>query len=52
MTCWYYSATPRLKIRPAKFERVFVKPEIVIMRSILSESEMSKIKELAAPRVM
>lgn len=51
MTCWYYSATPRLKIRPAKFERVFVKPEIVIMRSILSESEMNKIKELAAPRL-
>lgn len=51
MTCWYYSATPRLKIRPAKFERVFVKPEIVIMRSILMESEMNKIKELAAPRL-
>lgn len=52
MMCWYYSATPRLKIRPAKFERVFVKPEILIMRNVLSESEMDKIKELAAPRVM
>ena len=52
MRCWYYSATPRLKLRPAKFERVFVKPEIIIMRNILTAPEMDKIKELAAPRVM
>ncbi|XP_078383611.1 prolyl 4-hydroxylase subunit alpha-1-like isoform X2 [Oculina patagonica] len=51
MTCWYYSATPRLKLKPAKFERVFVKPEIIIMRNILTDSEMNKIKELAAPRL-
>lgn len=52
MLCWYYSGTPRLRIRPAKFERVFVKPEIIIMRQILTVPEMNKIKELAAPRVM
>lgn len=52
MTCWYHSATPRLKLKPAKFERVFVRPEIIILRNILSESEMGKIKELAAPKVM
>lgn len=39
-------------LRPAKFERVFVKPEIILMRKILTESEMNKIKELASPRVM
>lgn len=52
MLCWYYSGTPRLRIRPAKFERVFVKPEIIIMRQILTVPEMNKIKELAAPRVI
>ena len=52
MLCWYYSGTPRLMLRPAKFERVFVKPEIILMRKILTESEMNKIKELASPRVM
>ena len=51
MTCWYHSATPRLKLKPARFERVFVKPEIIIMRNILMDSEMDKIKELASPRV-
>lgn len=51
MLCWYYSGTPRLKIRPAKFERVFLKPEIIIMRQVLTETEMNKIKELASPRL-
>lgn len=52
MICWYYNGPPRLKIRPAKVERVFVKPEILIFRDILTETEMDKIKELASPRVM
>lgn len=52
MTCWYYNDAPRLKIKPAKVERVFVKPEIIIFRGILAESEMNTIKELASPRVM
>ncbi|KAJ7352837.1 Prolyl 4-hydroxylase, alpha polypeptide [Desmophyllum pertusum] len=51
MKCWYYSGTPRLKLRPAKFERVFVNPEIFLLRNILTESEMKKIKELALPRL-
>ena len=52
MICWYYNDAPRLKLRSAKFERVFVKPEIIIFRGILTEQEMRTIKELAAPRVM
>ena len=52
MLCWYYNDPPRLKIRPAKIERVFVKPEIFLLRDILSDVEMEVIKELAAPRVM
>lgn len=52
MTCWYYNDAPRLKIKPAKVERVFVKPEIIIFRGILAESELNTIKELASPRVM
>lgn len=52
MICWYYNDPPRLKLRPVKFERVFVKPEIIIFRDILTELEMSTIMDLAAPRVM
>ena len=52
MLCWYNNDPPRLKIRPAKIERVFVKPEIFLFRGILSDVEMEVIKELAAPRVM
>ena len=52
MTCWYYSDPPRLKFKPAKFERVFLKPEIIIFRDVLSDPEMNTIKDLAAPRVM
>ncbi|XP_073251115.1 prolyl 4-hydroxylase subunit alpha-1-like isoform X1 [Porites lutea] len=51
MLCWYYNDPPRLKIRPAKIERVFVKPEIFLFRDILSDVEMEVIKELAAPRL-
>ncbi|XP_068735828.1 prolyl 4-hydroxylase subunit alpha-1-like isoform X1 [Montipora capricornis] len=51
MRCWYYSDPPRLKIKPVKVERVFVKPEIIIFRGILTDSEMNTIKELAAPRL-
>lgn len=51
MVCWYYNDPPRLKLKPAKFERVFVKPEIIIFRDILTEPEMAKIKELASPRL-
>jgi len=51
MICWFYNDSPRLKLKPAKFERVFVKPEIFIFHDILREEEMNKIKELAAPRV-
>ena len=52
MLCWYYNDPLRLKIKPAKIERVFVKPEIFLFRGILSDVEMEVIKELAAPRVM
>ena len=52
MLCWYYNDPPRLKIKPAKIERVFVKPEIFLFRDILSDVEMEVVKELAAPRVM
>ena len=52
MICWYYNDASRLKIKPAKLERVFLKPEIIIFRDVLSDAEMNTIKELASPRVM
>ncbi|XP_044181335.1 prolyl 4-hydroxylase subunit alpha-1-like isoform X1 [Acropora millepora] len=51
MVCWYYNDASRLKIKPAKIERVFLKPEIVIFRDVLSDAEMNTIKELASPRL-
>lgn len=51
MICWYYNDASRLKIKPAKLERVFLKPEIIIFRDVLSDAEMNTIKELASPRL-
>ena len=36
---------------PLKVERVWVAPEVLLYRNILSDNEMKRIKELALPRV-
>ncbi|CAI7999257.1 Prolyl 4-hydroxylase subunit alpha-2 [Geodia barretti] len=53
LTCFYYDnhRTPSLVIRPVKVEVVFHKPRIFMLRGILSEREMDRLKELAGPIV-
>ena len=53
MICYYYDNghNPRLVIRPAKIEVAHPEPKIYILRDIISEIEMNRLKELAAPIV-
>ncbi|XP_064394086.1 prolyl 4-hydroxylase subunit alpha-2-like [Halichondria panicea] len=51
LTCFYYNGAnnPRLIIQPVKVEVVYLSPNIYILRDILSEKEMERLKELGGP---
>ncbi|XP_065651339.1 prolyl 4-hydroxylase subunit alpha-1 isoform X1 [Hydra vulgaris] len=49
MKCWYSAKDPVLKLKPQKVERVWVDPEIFILRDIISEKQINLIKEVASP---
>ena len=50
--CRYsYGQHPYLTIAPYKEEDVFLKPRILLYHEVLSDKEISTIKELATPRV-
>jgi len=51
LVCWHDTKAPRSKLKPLRVERVWVSPEVVLFRGILSDSEIDKIKELATPRL-
>lgn len=51
LVCWYHSKNPRTVLKPLRVDRVWVSPEIVLFRGILSDSEIQRIKELAIPRL-
>lgn len=51
LICFYYNnrRTPGLLLQPAKVEIAFPNPRIYIIRDIISETEMKRLKELAGP---
>ena len=51
--CFFYNnhRNPRLLLRPAKIEIANLKPRVWMLRSVLTESEMNRLKELAGPKV-
>ena len=53
LVCYYFNnkRNPRLILRPAKLEVVFLKPKIYIFRGIIYDEEMDRLKELAGPKV-
>jgi hypothetical protein len=51
MKCWHVNNDPLTILKPARIERVFVNPEIFIIRDVISDSEIKHIKMLATPRV-
>lgn len=53
LTCYYYDAgrNPRLIIRPVKVEVMYPDPKIYVLREVISEKEMARLRELAAPIV-
>lgn len=53
LTCYYYNnkRNSRLLLRPAKVEVVFPEPRIYMLRDVISEPEMARLKELAEPIV-
>ena len=38
-------------IKPLKIERVYPKPEILLLKEMVTDKEIDKIKELATPEV-
>lgn len=51
LTCQYRRHHPMFYISPLKEEVMFLKPRIVVFHDCLSDKEISKVKELATPRV-
>lgn len=51
LVCWLQNSSPRRILMPLKVERVWVAPEVLLYRNILSDNEMKRIKELALPRL-
>ena len=51
--CFYYNnhRNPRLLLKPAKIEIANLKPRVWMLRGVLMESEMNRLKELAGPKV-
>ena len=51
--CFYYNnhRNPRLLLRPAKIEIANLKPRVWMLRNVLMDSEMDRLKELAGPKV-
>ncbi|XP_032232329.2 prolyl 4-hydroxylase subunit alpha-1 isoform X2 [Nematostella vectensis] len=51
MSCWQIRDDPLTVLKPGRIERVFVKPEVLIFRNFITDSEIKRIKELATPRL-
>lgn len=53
LICYYFNnkMNPRLIIQPAKVEVVYSDPKIYVLRDFLSDVEMERLIELAAPKV-
>ena len=51
MKCWYSTKDPVLKLKPQKIERVWVDPEIFMLREIINEQQINLIKQAASPMV-
>lgn len=49
LICWYRRDHPSLILKPAKLERLYPKPELIMFRDAIREEEMARIKELADP---
>jgi len=51
--CFYYNnhRNPRLLVNPAKVEIANLKPRVWMIRNVLTETEMNRLKELAGPKV-
>lgn len=49
LKCWYKKNNPMLLLKPAKIERVWVHPEVFMLRGMLSENMIDKIKNAASP---
>ncbi|XP_065912697.1 prolyl 4-hydroxylase subunit alpha-1-like isoform X1 [Dysidea avara] len=51
--CFYYTnhRNPRLLLQPAKVEIANLKPRVWMLRSILTETEMNRLKEIAGPKL-
>ena len=51
--CFYYTnnRNPRLLVQPAKVEIANLKPRVWMLRNVLTETEMNRLKELAGPKV-
>ena len=51
MKCWYRTNNPLLIIKPAKIERIWVKPEIFLLHDLIREDQSAWIKKTAHPKL-
>ena len=53
LVCYYFDNKndPRLVLQPVKVEVLYPDPKIYVLRDFISEVEMARLKELAAPKV-
>jgi hypothetical protein len=51
LRCYYKRDRPYLKLAPIKVEIVYLSPMVALFRDVVSDYEISVIKELAQPRV-
>ena len=51
MKCWLNTDHPMLILKPQKLERIWTNPEIFMLRGIMEDSYIEKIKKHAYPMV-
>jgi len=51
MKCWYRTNHPVLILKPAKIERIWVKPELFILHDLIRNDQSAWIKKTAHPKL-
>ncbi|XP_066930606.1 prolyl 4-hydroxylase subunit alpha-1-like [Clytia hemisphaerica] len=47
LVCWHKTDHPMLRIKPARLERIYPKPELIFYRQAMSDREIERVKTLA-----
>lgn len=51
LVSWYYTGSPLCIIKRCAIERVFTNPDIMILKGIITDSEIQEVRKISEPLV-